>query len=315
MPLIPVSYPRSFSQANGLQPTGVPPDFYTRFAVTQSEAQAFYQAVVQKPQKAGAPKTEFSQERIQALLQQVHRKNGMPAFNQAVAQLAMADGKPYQNAQDLLIGELFHNPFKRFFKSATQKELLDNLKYGENRFSASSLEYRKLGMWNAVADFVAVCKQYPVMSAGVIGAVAYFGHRYPFLGALSGAMIIAWGAGASAIHEIKAALLPKQPSAQRADHYTRSGENMAAALITALGYKGIKNGNINGFEHAKEKAALMTSASKLRKTASGSWAAVKATSTEKNKTNLIESLLFVTGLFDNVLLPFNWLADRLKINK
>lgn len=295
-----------FHEKNGLEGLHPSDDSFTRTLAVRFYAQAFYQATVQQK---GTDET-----RLKEILQQVAQKNALPEFNREIARIAKQDKKPYRNARHIIEREYARNPFKAFFKSATRKELLDYLETGKNHFRPSGWEYRKLGMWNAVADFVAVCRQYPVMSSCVIGAVAWLGHKFPFAGGVSGIAIIAWGTVASAIHELKALASPKQSEA-RAEHHIKSGENMAAALITSLGYKGIRNGTINGLEHAREKVGVMSEASAVKKAASGMWTAVKATSKEQHKTTPLESFLFVSGLFDNVSLPFNWAADKLGLHR
>lgn len=300
-PILDVSNPRV---KHGRGFAAVLPDAFS-LSSAQVLAKNFYGEMAQET---------VDEDKVRGILKQVKHQSDPRAFNQVLARLARQDSKPYRNAQDLLRGKLYKNPIKRFFKTASYKETLDFLHFGENRFQASAWEHRRLGMWNAVADFVAVCKQYPVMSAGVIGAVAYLGHRYPFLGGISGVAIIAWGVAASVMHEIKAAFRQDNPE-EKAKRYERSGENLAAALITSVGYKGIKNGTINGFEHAGEKVALLKEASWPAKVLKGALSAIKARSKEQHKTNLPESILFVSGLFDNVLLPFNWAADRLLTNE
>jgi len=75
--------------------------------------------------------------------------------------------------------------------------------------------------------------------------------------------------------------------------------------------KGIKAGSLNGIEQAatafKTRPNTM---SPIVGALKGGKTAITATASEKHKTNLLEGVLFVSGLFDNVLLPFNWLDDH-----
>jgi hypothetical protein len=103
--------------------------------------------------------------------------------------------------------------------------------------------------------------------------------------------------------------------ADRAAHYKASGENMAAFAITSIGGKGIKEGLQNGmkvYRSTVSEGSRLQEVNGLSRSMSGLWQASKARPTGEHKTNALESFLFVSGLFDNVLLPFNWLADKVE---
>jgi hypothetical protein len=134
------------------------------------------------------------------------------------------------------------------------------------------------------------------------------------LGAVSGVAILAWSSAFSLKHEIQAMQIPAM-NARKAEHYRDSGENMAAFLITALGGKGIHEGTINGFKqgHTAFRALPKTTALQSAKAGlSSTWTAISSKLPQEHKMNPVEAFLFVSGLFDNVLLPFNWLADKIK---
>ena len=256
-----------------------------------------------------AGKTDQDEDRLKLLCMQVRENGVADAFNRDVVGLAKRNGLDITSTEAIIDQEFGRHSPERFFKSALRKNLKNCLDGGQRK--ASPWEYRRYGMWRAVADFFGVCRDYPVMSAGVVGLVAYFGHKYPFLGGISGSMIIAWGFLASLANEWKARLKPSNAQDKSA-YYVRSGENLAAALITCLGLKGIVHGSINGVEDAKAAITALPNATRPKKLLSATTTAITATSKEKHKTTLLESALFVSGLFDNVLLPFNWLADTLK---
>jgi len=264
--------------------------------------------------KATLEKTGTHDAALKPILQQVHRLGIQQEFQAAVVIEAQRHGRKVKGAADIIEREFGGNPLERFFKNAPRKEHLDYLVHGHNRYRATPWEYRLYGMYRSLADFLFVCKKHPVMSAGVIGSVAWLGHRYPFLGAISGVAILAWSAVFSLKHELQALESPAMNS-RKAEHYQNSGENMAAFLITALGAKGIHEGTVNGFKQgsiafktAPNKTALQGIQAGLKST----WVAIKSTLPQENKMSPVEAFLFVSGLFDNVLLPFNWLADKMK---
>lgn len=251
---------------------------------------------------------------LKPILEEVHRRGVQREFHVAVVSEAKRHGRNIQDASDIIEREFGGNPFERIFKNAPRKEHLDLLAYGRNRYHASAWDYRLYGMYRSVADFLYVCKKHPVMSAGVIGSVAWLGHRYPFLGAISGVAILAWSAVFSLKHELQASQLSTM-DANKAEHYQYSGENMAAFLITALGAKGIHEGTINGFKQGGQVFRRMpktTAIESIKAGASSTWSAIKSTLPQEHKMSPVEAFLFVSGLFDNVLLPFNWLAEKMK---
>lgn len=273
-------------------------------------AEKFYAATVEK--RFGTDdKTTLS------TLKQVYRNGLQHEFNQAVLRLTLEKrGRPLTAAQ-IIQSEFTANPLERVFKNAARKEALDYLRVGQNTYNGSKGDYRLYGMYLSLADFWEVCKKHPLMSAGVIGAVAWAGDRWKFLGGVSGIAIMAWGLGASVVHEVQASKA-HQSKAQRAKHYQESGKNLAALFITAVGAKGIQEGTQNGVQ-AYQKT--LQQAQKLQQP--GLFTHVKATGKAiayrdphgpEQPMSGLERTLFVSGLFDNVLLPFNWLADRLNQN-
>lgn len=262
------------------------------------------------------------EQKVLDVLRQVHQQGVKPEFEIATLNEARRHGKIFNNASEIIQDEFAGNVFEKIFKNATRKEALDYLALGRNTYQATAGDYRLYGMYRSLADFGAVCKQHPAMSAGIIGAVAYLGAKYPFLGGISGIGIMGWGSAMSVINEVKAARRPQKMDALKARQYMASGENLAAVLITAIGTHGIIEGNqlgkaaIQGVKASKN----MNPAHKFLKQASAA-----ITATEKkyphviphdsdSKLKLVKTALFVSGLFDNVLLPFNWAAEKLSAN-
>jgi hypothetical protein len=220
----------------------------------------------------------------------------------------------------------------KLFKRAPRKEALDYLSVGRNTYRANSWDYRMYGMYRSLADFANVCRAHPVMSAGVIGSVAVLGGVFPFVGAVSGIAIMGWAGGFTLLHEIKAAKQGEKMNAEKAEHYQSSGENLAAFLLTASGIKGIKEGRKMGMDAWKGATEASRKTNNwVTRQGKGLSAAVKQIDPaaipgflqtklavkphQGSEQNLFDRFLFVVGLFDNVLLPFNWLADKLSAQK
>lgn len=251
---------------------------------------------------------------VKRILKDVHRLHLHREFNQAVMVATRSRDKEAQGVIDVLEREFAANPMEKPFKNAIRKECMDYLQYGKNFYRPSAWDYRLYGMYRSLADFANVCKQHPVMSASVIGSVAVLGHLYPFVGAVSGVAILAWAGAFTAMNEVQARRQDKT-NADKAAHYTASGENMAAFAITAIGGKGIKEGTQNGIKVYNRTVSQTPQPASVqdgvKSRAKGLWNATKARAEGEHKTNALESFLFVSGLFDNVLLPFNALADNM----
>jgi hypothetical protein len=251
---------------------------------------------------------------VKRILKDVHRSKLHLEFNQAVAEAARKRGKgELQGVVDVLEQEFAANPVEKPFKNSVRRECMDYLNFGQNLYRSSPWDYRLYGMYRSIADFAGICKQHPVMSAGVIGSVAVLGHMYPFVGAVSGLAILAWAGTFMAVNEIQARRHGVM-NADKAAHYTASGENMAAFAITAIGGKGIKEGAQNGvkiYNRTVSKSTRPDLQESIQSRAKGIWNATKARPEGEHKTSPMESFLFVTGQFDNVLLPFNELQDRM----
>lgn len=280
------------------------------------------------------------------VLKTVQKEGIRPEFEAAVVNDARRHGKIYHSASAIVQDELAGNFLERKFKNAPRKEALDYLRYGKNTYRATGWDYRLYGMYRSLADFTAVCKEYPVMSAAVIGSVAVLGGLFPFLGAASGVGIMGWTTLFTAKNEIEAAQKGEVMTPEKAAHYQASGENMAAFLLTASGMHGIKGGSELGVSAWKGAAEAKKGANFLSRHASGlkaavtkvdenaipqwasnGWAKIKTSvkgqpkattpfgsASKKSENGVLDWAnrgLFVVGLFDNVLLPFNAVADKI----
>ncbi len=261
------------------------------------------------------------EKKVLHVLQRVNQKGLNPEFERAVLEEVRRHGKGFASVRELIEAEFAGNPFERRFKNAAYQEALDSWALGQNTYRGTGWDYRLYGMYRSVADFVAVCRQHPAMSAGIIGAVAFLGAKYPFLGGLSGLGIMGWGTAATVSNEVQAAQHPPRMNAAKAEHYTASGENLAAVLVTALGFHGIKDGTMLG-KAAIQSVQAPTGQQRNPFHRLGQKAVAAITATERKYPGVVphdqtgagkwvKTTLFVSGLLDNVLLPFNWAADKL----
>ena len=268
---------------------------------------------------------------IKDTLKTVMLQGLLPEFETAVRQKAAQQGVMVRNAEDVINRKMAGNILTRYFQAAPREECLDYLRMGRNTYSASPWAYRRYGMYRSVIDFVGVCRKHPVMSVSVIGTTAYLGDKYPFVGAVSGLGLLAWAAIMSLVNEVKATKHPFM-GAGKAEHYKQSGENLAAVLMTAPGYHGIAEGSAAGLKVLTHKGKAPEGLT-LDKMPQGLWGAVSLDKDSKvfeilakgpravqpdgkqglkdQVVSLMKRGLFVFGLFDNVLLPFNCLADQL----
>jgi hypothetical protein len=349
MPVVPFAMPQGHNRMMGhfhfrqakppmpVSPLLAQDDVLIRRSKAQTLAKAFCEATM--GQRMGS-----DEKKMLHVLKAVQEEGVRPEFERAVINDARRHGKIYNSASAIVQDELAGNFWERKFKNAPRKEALDYLRYGKNTYRATGWDYRLYGMYRSLADFTAVCKEYPVMSAGVIGAVAVLGGLFPFLGAASGIGIMGWTTLFTAKNEIQAAKEGEVMNKEKAEHYKASGENIAAFLLTASGMHGIKGGTELGVSKwsSAAKLAKQNNASFITRHAKGFQSAVSAVDKKampqwahnawskvkgkppvtasfnghapKSENGLIDWAnrgLFVVGLFDNVLLPFNAVADKI----
>lgn len=292
--------------------------------------------------KASIKRVGADEHEMQLTVKEVAHDGLSKDFNIAVRNIALQNGLFVSGAGDVIDRELGGNFLTRFFKVAPRKACHDYLELGRNPHSATPWEYRRYGMYRSGSDFVGLIKRHPAVSLSVIGAVSYLGDRYPFVGAASGVALMAWAAVMSAINEFKATQFPSM-NGPKSRCYEQSGENLAAIFLTLPGYHGINEGVRAGVNSLKNVTNSTKTTKRLNKPASseskleigkipkGLWHAVKLDKHSKEFAefqakhyptpegagqhvwaDVANRALFVAGLFDNVLLPFNWLADKLE---
>jgi hypothetical protein len=269
------------------------------------------------------------EQEIKDTLRIVARQGLQWDFQAAVRSEALQQGRVVRDAGEIIDKKMASNWLMRYFQAAPRQECQDYLRLGRNTYSSSPWAYRRFGMYRSVADFIGVCKAHPIMSGSVILTTAFLGDKYPFVGAVSGVGLLAWAVIMSIVSEVKAAKHPVM-NAGKAEHYKQSGENLAAIIMTAPGYHGIAEGNYAGYKVLQGKVPVGSIKSTQPK---GLWGAIsldkesetykywakgpRALTPQEPKTfrerlvPLLNRGLFVFGLFDNVLLPFNCLADQL----
>jgi hypothetical protein len=241
---------------------------------------------------------------VKKVFKEVHQNNAQEAFDLAISKRAKADGHSIKNSIEVL--EKKFNGFLKPFMQVPRKECMDILLHGKNLYRSNAMEYRLRGMWTAISDFLTVCKKHPVMSGLVISSVGYFGGTYPFLGAISGILIMAWASAVILMNELKAKKIPFM-NAEKAEHYLQSGENIMAFLLTFSGVDGIFSGAKNGLSVFAKTTPKIQKSNFVNQLVMRSWNATIS----KLKHGEEVGLRFVIGLFDNVLLPFNSLSDQL----
>jgi hypothetical protein len=287
--------------------------------------------------KATVEQIGADEQEMKKTLRQVTRLGLQREFDEEVRRLAWEkENKIVNGAADVVESELGGNTINRFFRGAPLQECRDIMRTGRNPYHVTPWQYRRYGMYRSVADFVDMCKKHPFISFPVIGAVAYLGDKFPYLGAASGLALMAWSVGASAVHEFQVRH-HRGMDATTAAHYEQSGENMAAFLMTIPGIHGIDEGvragrgafkqvfsdSVNWKNFLPKSLTGLKKATTLAKNSPEYTTAVQLGKSperlekEKNKkpdhwiVRVIKRGLFVTGLFDNVLLPFNWVADQM----
>jgi hypothetical protein len=246
---------------------------------------------------------------VKTVLAQVHQTQQAPAFEATLQTLMQQDGRVFANAQAVLQHKWAGNMVSLAFNRAPLKETGDIYHTGVNHHTGSPWEYRLRGVWLSLANFMQMCRQYPVMSTVVIAATSYFGGKYPFLGGASGLGIVGLAAGGIAHHELKAKQQGPGMSAEKANHYQTSGENLSALLLTMSGIDGIVEGAWQGVKAMH--APVAASATPLVQQAIRLWNGIKMTMPGGHPMGP----RFVLGLLDNVLMPFNAMAKKLNGQK
>jgi hypothetical protein len=218
----------------------------------------------------------------------------------------------------ILAKEFYSNPVSAWWKQAKIQEVMDTLQTGAPTYRQTPWDYRRFGMWKCLADFFSICKRHPLVSSIIIALVGYYGGKYPFIGGFSGAIIMGLSALGLWKSERLARQVPGPMGAAKAEHYITSGENLADFLLTAFGADGIaqscwQGGKVFLSPLPKARAAwqMHTPVAWLRRL----WRATTFQLTNQARMNAFQSFRFVIGLFDNVIMPFNWAAEKIQHNE
>lgn len=286
----------SMSPVGVTTPGGLPvnPVPALRAAFAQNQADAFCRATVEK---WGVDETA-----VKEVLTTVNQSGVRPEFEMAVKVRLASAGESMASVDDVLTHEFAGDILDRTFKKTSLAETQDLWRSGQITYRSSPWQYRLRGMWGALEHFGNVVKQYPIASTTAIVLVTLLGHRFPFVGGLSGAVIFALSAGMTAKNEYKAFQLAGM-GAEKSTYYRESGESLTALLLSVVGideiYKALRCGG-TAFAEAK-------SAGLWRQTT----AALNAVPKEGEGSSAFGLIRFVTGLLDDALIPFNWVADKL----
>ena len=189
------------------------------------------------------------------------------------------------------------------------KEMVDVYRHGEKRYRGKPGEYVRNGMWNSIATFLGMYKRYPLMSTAVtVGAGVIFGFPLQFLGALWGVGIIGFSALGIGTELYKASKIPKM-NEEKAEHLKRVGENIDSLVITSIGGQGIVQGIESAIKSGANGFKAMRHLGAFHQWNKAVWDALW--SPAPAGMGPLATFLFVSGLFDNVLEPFNNIANKL----
>ncbi|WP_373532110.1 hypothetical protein [Vampirovibrio sp.] len=270
-------------------------------------ADAFY--------KATLGKRGMDEQAAKKALTAVYQQGRQLEFEQAVLQLAHAQGKAVTGVEDILQQELAGNAFKKVFLKAPLTECQDLWRQGQLSYRAKPWDYRLRGMWGALEHFGHVIKNHPAISLTAMAGVTALGHFKPVVGAASGAAIMGISAATSVVNEVKALNHPQSDS-EKVRYYQKSGENLTAFLLTLVGVEGIQKGLSAGYKAGVESAKLSSVPQNviLRKPYQV-WQGLTHKASGHEKMDYRQFGMFVLGLLDDSLLPFNWAAEKMQKNK
>ena len=274
-----------------------------RLTVSQAALQ-FCQATLEK-------KHGCDEKAIQRICQAVHQQGLQQEFETRVEEQANSLGYPTLTVPEILEKKILHNPLLKPFKQADYKECLDYWQNGRNTFQVSPTEYRLSGMLRSFTDFFGMIKKNPAASVGVIGTVAYVGHKKPLLGALAGLAILVSSATSAVRNEIKARQIPEM-NERKAECYRNSGESFMAFLLTLTGADGIYQGAMNGMKTFSQVAPEVQQATQLPSMFLRAKNAILAEMPVGHDMSPFTAFRFVLGLFDEALMPSNWVAGKLR---
>jgi hypothetical protein len=249
------------------------------------------------------------------VLKVVHQQGRRLEFEQAVLQLARTQGTSVAGVEAILQQELAGNAFNKVVLKAPLTECQDLWRQGQETYRATPWDYRARGMWGALQHFAHVIKSHPVISLGAMAGLTAIGHFKPVIGAISGVAIMAASGLSTVINEVKAFKHP-QTDSEKAGYYQKSGENLTAFLLTLVSAEGIYKSLTAGYKASME-ALKMPSAptNALQRVPYQIRKVLMHQAGEHEKMDYRQFGMFVLGLLDDSLLPFNWVSEKLQKNK
>jgi hypothetical protein len=264
----------------------------------QQRLDAFWAATVNKP-------FGVDTDTVEATMLWLHKTKQLPAFNQALAHKARHEGYSFTSVQDVLREQYGGNALNQAVKEVPRKDAMALLYTGKKQYDYSPTDLRVRGAWMSLVHLTDIVKQYPVMASLLIGGGTLLSARFPFLGGLSGAVIMAVSGTEIVRNELKARAMPPAMTPEKAQCYQNSGSNITAFACTALGADDIlKSLKVGGEAMA---TASQATGNPLLKLVQVPWAAITAKMHEGSHVGL----RFLVGLVDNWVLPFDYKAKAL----
>jgi hypothetical protein len=265
--------------------------------------------------KATLGKRGRDEETVKKVLKTVYQQGRRFEFEQAVLQLARAQGNAVTGVEAILQQELAGNAFDKFVLKAPLTECQDLWRHGQETYRATPWDYRVRGMWGALQHFAHVIKSHPVISLGAMGGLTAIGHFRPVIGAVSGTAIMGISALSSINNEVKAFKHPLT-DLEKVGYYQKSGENLTAFLLTLVSAEGIYKSLTAGYKAGVEAARLASTLPNAGlKKPYQIWKGLMHQAGEHEKMDYRQFGMFVLGLLDDSLLPFNWVSEKLQKSK
>jgi hypothetical protein len=264
--------------------------------------------------KATLGKRGRDEETAKKVLKTVYQQGCRLEFEQSVLQLARTQGSPVAGVEAILQQELAGNAFDKVVLKAPLTECQDLWRQGQETYRATPWDYRARGMWGALQHFGHVIKSHPVISLGAMAGLTALGHFKPVIGAVIGVTIMAASGFNTVVNEVKAFKHP-QTDSEKVGYYQKSGENLTAFLLTLVSAEGIYKSLTAGYKAGVESVNLAASTNAFQRIPSQVLKGLMHQAGEHEKMDYRQFVMFVFGLLDDSLLPFNWVSEKLQKNK
>ncbi len=253
------------------------------------------------------------------MFEYLYTRDAYPHFRSAVQTECRRLGRQPEEPLDMLRRVWNKRHINRIFRANELKALEDTLHLGRDTFRGTPGEYRRYGIWHAVSQFVGTLCKHPIVSAGIITAVAVSGYLWPFWGGLSGAVILGCATTSLVYSELRALTMPHM-NEKKAHLYINSGENLTDFVLTMSGIDGIGLSLLAGVKAFQETGRVMKTAGRVSRVLNQVKAAFLSNPTsvvvngvtQTSKRGAFQTFRFIIGLFDNVLMPFNSTTEYLK---